>query len=45
MLVFTRALLKMGDINPPELQTAIKDSERLYLDFCSNPSKYLREDD
>lgn len=45
LLVFTRALLKKGDINPPELQTAIQESEMLYLDFCNNPSKYLREDD
>lgn len=41
LLVFTRALLKKGDPNPPELQTAISESESLYLDFISNPDKYL----
>ncbi|MED4287374.1 hypothetical protein [Priestia megaterium] len=41
LLVFTKALLKTGDPNPPELQQAIEDSYKIYLDFLKSPEKYL----
>ncbi|WP_040037066.1 hypothetical protein [Bacillus thermotolerans] len=44
-LVFTKAVLKQGDRNPPELQTAIKQSEILYQDFHQNPDSHLRKDE
>lgn len=45
LLVFTRAVLKQGDTNPPEFQAAIKKSEFLYVKFHANPAKYLEEGD
>ncbi|WP_156506010.1 hypothetical protein [Bacillus sp. SJS] len=42
-LIFTKAVLKKGDSNPPEFQTAMRESERLYQDFFKDPSKYLEE--
>ncbi|MGG0741246.1 hypothetical protein [Niallia taxi] len=41
LLVFTKALLKRGEPNPPELQGKIEDSYNIYLDFCRDPNKYL----
>lgn len=43
LIVFTRAVLKDGDINPPEFQQAIRESEYLYDDFHNDPEKYLGE--
>lgn len=43
LIVFTRALLKKGDSNPPELQLKINESYNVYLDFCRDPKKYLDE--
>lgn len=45
LLIFTKAVLKQGDPNPPEFQTAIADSENMYERFHENPDQYLREDE
>ncbi|MFS0690432.1 hypothetical protein AB1K89_14455 [Sporosarcina sp. 179-K 8C2 HS] len=45
LLLFTKAVIKKGDPNPPEFQTAIRESERLYDKFLQNPDKYIREDE
>lgn len=45
LLIFTKAVLKQGDPNPPEFQAAIRESEILYEKFHQNPNQYLREDD
>lgn len=41
LLVFTRSILKQGDSNPPEFQTAIMESQILYQRFCRNPDRFL----
>lgn len=41
VLVFTRSVLKQGDPNPPEFQTAIMESQILYGQFCRNPGRFL----
>jgi len=45
LLIFTKSVLKQGDPNPPEFQSAIRESEILYEKFHKNPKLYLGEDD
>lgn len=45
LFIFTKAVIKKGDRNPPEFQKAIKESELLYDKFHQNPDKYIREDE
>lgn len=44
LLIFTKSVLKQGDPNPPEFQTAIRESEVLYEQFHENPNLYLGDD-
>jgi hypothetical protein len=44
LLVFTKAVLKKGDPNPPEFRVAVRESERLYDEFHKNPEKFLEDE-
>lgn len=44
-LVFTKAVLKKGNPNPPEFQQAIRESLVLYEKLHENPKLFFGEDD
>ncbi|MFC9601720.1 hypothetical protein ACFTQL_28775 [Peribacillus butanolivorans] len=48
IIIFTKAVLKKGNPNPPEFQVAITESIRMYHEFTKDPinslSDYLEEE-
>ncbi|SFD03457.1 hypothetical protein SAMN05443252_1177 [Bacillus sp. OV322] len=43
LLIFTQAVLKQGDPNPPEFQKAVRKSVQMYDEFLKDPMKYLSD--